>query len=62
VAARARVPLILARQYGAGTVVIAQIGHHESPPKPKMNPDRAAEAPPHLGQFVRNMVEWASAR
>ncbi len=58
----ARVPVILARHYGAGTVVIAQIGHHESPPRLKMNPDRAAEAPPHLRRFVRNMVGWAAAR
>ncbi|MCX6621602.1 MAG: hypothetical protein NTY38_11110 [Acidobacteria bacterium] len=61
VAAPARVPLILVRRYAAGTVVIAQIGHHETPPRPELNPDSTAEVPPHLRQFVRNAVAWGAA-
>jgi hypothetical protein len=58
----ARVPVILARDYGAGTVVIAQLGAWIIPPKPQMNPDRLQEAPLHLRKLAENLMNWAGKR
>jgi len=58
----ARVPVILAREYGAGTVVIAQLGAWIILPKPQMNPDRLQEAPLHLRRLAENLVNWARKR
>ena len=56
----ARVPVILAREYGAGTVIIAQLGVWRIHPKARMNPDRIQEAPPHLRKLAENLVNWAN--
>jgi hypothetical protein len=55
----ARVPVILARDYGAGTVIIAQLGSWRAQPKPQMNPDRLQEVPPHLRKLAENLMNWA---
>jgi hypothetical protein len=55
----ARIPAIFAREYGAGTVVIAQLGSWIILPKPQMNPDRLQEAPLHLRKLAENLVNWA---
>jgi hypothetical protein len=58
----ARVPVMLARDYGAGTVVIVQLGQWSIPAKPDMNPDRMQEAPPHLLKLAANLISWAGGK
>jgi hypothetical protein len=58
----ARAPVILAHDYGAGTVIIGQLGSWRAQPKPQMNPDRLQEVPPHLRKLAENLVNWADKR
>jgi hypothetical protein len=57
-----RVPVMLARDYGAGTVVLAQLGSWYVPAKKNLNPDRLQEAPAHLRTLANNLIAWASGR
>jgi hypothetical protein len=57
-----RVPVMLERHYGSGTVLVAQLGAWYIHPKVKMNPDRLQEAPAHLRKLAGNLVEWAAGR
>lgn len=56
---QARMPLMLERNYGAGSVVVAQLGSWNAAAKPKMSAGRGDEAPPFLHQLVRNLISWA---
>jgi hypothetical protein len=56
------VPVVLAREYGAGTVIIAQLGVWRIHPMVQMNVDRMQEAPPHLRKLAENLVNWANKR
>jgi aminoglycoside/choline kinase family phosphotransferase len=57
-----RVPVMLARDYGSGSVVLAQLGSWYVHPKEKMNSDRLQEAPEHLRKLAENLVGWAAGR
>jgi hypothetical protein len=54
----ARVPLIVARHYGAGEIVFAQLGSYNAEPGSQNSPPKA---PPHLRTLVDNLVTWAGA-
>jgi hypothetical protein len=56
---QARMPLMLERRFGAGAVVVAQLGMWSISARPKMSPDRSEEASPFLHQFARNIIAWA---
>ncbi len=56
---QARVPLMLARNYGAGTVLVAQLGSWNAVAKPRMSADRSEEVPPFLDRLTRNLLSWA---
>jgi len=58
----ARVPVVLAREFGTGTVIIAQLGIWRVHARRQMNPDRLQEAPPHLRKLAENLVNWANKR
>ena len=56
---QARMPLMLVRKYGAGWVMVAQLGSWNAGAKPKMSADRSEEAPPFLHRLARNLIAWA---
>lgn len=56
-----RVPVLLKRGYGSGTVVIAQIGRWTIEPQADMGPVRAEATRSPLGKFVENLIAWAAA-
>jgi len=56
----ARLPAVLARRYGAGTVIIAQLGVWRIHAQLRMSTDRRQETPPHLSKFAENLVNWAN--
>ena len=58
----ARVPVMLARDYGAGSVIVAQLGIWSISPKRQMNPDHLQEAPVHLQKLSENLVDWAGGK
>ncbi|MFN0172183.1 MAG: hypothetical protein ACKV22_37760 [Bryobacteraceae bacterium] len=58
---QARIPLMLARNYGAGSLVVAQLGSWNASAKPQMSIDRSEEAPPFLHRLARNLIAWADA-
>jgi hypothetical protein len=55
----ARLPLALARKYGAGEVVIAQFGTCNIPPKPQVPAGQVDQAPIYLRELTKNLVMWA---
>jgi hypothetical protein len=58
----ARLPAVLARKYGAGTVIIAQLGVWRVHAQQQMSPDRLQETPPHLSKLAQNLVNWAKTQ
>jgi len=57
-----RMPVMVAREYGAGTVIVAQMGVWNTPPKAQMNADRLQEVPPHLRKLAENLMNWAGRK
>jgi hypothetical protein len=55
----ARLPLALARKYGAGEVVIAQLGTCNIAPKPQVPAGQVDQAPIYLRELTKNLVMWA---
>ncbi len=55
----ARVPLALARKYGKGEVVIAQLGTCEIGAKAGVAARELDRAPLYLREFAKNLITWA---
>ncbi|MCX6623671.1 MAG: hypothetical protein NTY38_21905, partial [Acidobacteria bacterium] len=54
----ARVPLVLARKHGAGSVVLAQLGVWAVRPPRETTSDAAQLAPSHLRRLTENIISW----
>ena len=58
----ARVPVMLVRNYGKGSIVLAQLGAPSILPKRDMAADRLQEVPAFIRSLAGNLIGWAGAR
>ncbi len=56
----AHVPVLLVRKFGAGEIVLAQMGQWQTPSQPDMEKARISARNSPLGKFVDNLVRWAA--
>jgi hypothetical protein len=57
----ARVPVLLVRKWGAGEVVVAQMGRWSTPAQSGMDVVRRRTAESPLATFVENVLRWAGS-
>lgn len=56
----ARMPLALARRYGKGEIVFAQLGNCNVAPKPGVATGQIERAPLYLRELAKNLITWAA--
>ncbi|MEO6829448.1 MAG: hypothetical protein ABI164_06525, partial [Acidobacteriaceae bacterium] len=56
----ARVPVLLSRKYGKGTVIVAQMGRWTIQPQLDMDQVRVRAVESPIGKFAGNIVRWAA--
>jgi hypothetical protein len=58
----ARVPMVVTRKFGAGQVVLAQLGYCNIRPKENVPAGQLDQAPEYFRKFTENLITWSQEK